>query len=356
MRKKKRKVTFFYSRIEEKQIFFNLKNELVKNNYLVEFSKNLKKKADIGFYCERDSKPSNSKISAIFLGGIDQGRLNWPNIWKEQPWNEFDLGFLPGDNWAKRWKLSSGYKPSNTKFGVFKVGWPKADWLFDQNTNKEITKNLIKKYKINKKKINILYAPSFECFEKQLDVTNAVKEMKYNLLIKHWLTKNEPRYKDLWNNIKTANKLSKKIYKEKTIILKPNENFLSLLNVTDLIITDESSVAYEGLLRHIPTVTVKDWKIARHNRDVARLVKPANITFKSQKKYLAQTINKMIKKRFKKKLELSLKNEFSYLGNSSKIIVEILNQFLIDKASVQKMKYFIKPLTQKSILSKILYL
>ena len=47
--KKKRKVTFFYSGLEERQIFNQVSEELKKKNFQVEFSTNLKKKADIGF-------------------------------------------------------------------------------------------------------------------------------------------------------------------------------------------------------------------------------------------------------------------------------------------------------------------
>ena len=32
---------------------------------------------------------------------MDQGRVDWPNMWKKQPWNKFDLGFLPGKHWKK---------------------------------------------------------------------------------------------------------------------------------------------------------------------------------------------------------------------------------------------------------------
>ena len=35
------------------------------------------------------------------MGGLDQGRVIWPNMWKEQPWDKYDIGFLPGNSWAK---------------------------------------------------------------------------------------------------------------------------------------------------------------------------------------------------------------------------------------------------------------
>ena len=115
----KKNITIFYSRIEEKQIFLELEKKLKLNGFFVRFSKNLNLKAEIGIYCQNDSNPSNSKYSVIFLGGMDQ-QGDWPNIWKKQPWNKFDLGFLP-EKIEKKWFSSSTNFEARTRKGVFKV-------------------------------------------------------------------------------------------------------------------------------------------------------------------------------------------------------------------------------------------
>ena len=345
-KKKLRTVTLFYLREEERQIFLNLVPEL-KKKFKVKFSTNLNSKADIGFYCQTNIKKINSNVSAIFLGGMDQGRSDWPNHWKKERWDKFDLGFLPGKSWEKRWKLSSDFFETRTKHGVFNVGWPKADHLFKKKD---------KKNSINKKKTNILYAPSFECCNKQIDVVNSVKKLGYNLIIKHWLIKKEKRYIDLWNNIKSANNFSKKIYK-KIKIINPKKNFLNLLRSANVVITDESSVAYEALMFDLPTISVKNWKIQRHNKAIARDVKPAEITFKTTKKNLSKSIFLMTKLSKNKFKNLKFKH-FSYLGKSSQAIVNVLTNFLSDKKSISKNIYYIKPKKKLSILErtkKIIY-
>ena len=119
---------------------------------------------------------------------------------------------------------------------------------------------------------------------------------------------------------------------------------MSILDFSDLIITDESSVAYEGLIRNIPTLSVKDWMIARHNKGVERLVKPSSVTFQTTKNNLSLTMKKIVNdKSVKKKLKVLLNKEISYLGKSSFIISEILEKYLTDKKSLTKMEYFIKP-------------
>jgi len=346
---KSNKITFFYNNKHEKYIFDPISEIFRQKKINFTFSKNHYLKSDIGFYC-RKPKDINSKTSVIFLGGIDQGRVMWPNIWREQPWNEFDIGFLPGDNWANRWKQSSYDYRSQTKFGVFNVGWPKADFLFNLKENKNKIKRFKKRYKINENKINILYAPSFECFDRQIEVAEVVKKLGFNLIVKHWLEKREKKFKDLWDNIERSNKKTLEIYKKKTTIIQPGENFLTLLNFVNLIVTDESSVAYEALLKNIPTISVKDWLIQRHKKAISRYVKPADITIKTKKKFLGRAILKNIK--IKKDFKLK-KKEFSNLGKSSKIVVEILLNFLKDRKSVKKTKYYLKPKTQPNFFKKI---
>ena len=89
--------------------------------------------------------------------------------------------------------------------------------------------------------------------------------------------------------------------------------------------------------------------IQRHKKAV-RYVKPADITIKTEKKFL----DKVILKNIKLKKDFNLKNkEFSNLGKSSKIVVEILLNFLKDKKSVKKSKYYLKPKTKPNLMKKI---
>ena len=187
-------------------------------------------------------------------------------------------------------------------------------------------------------------------------MVRAVKKNGYNLIIKHWLGKKEKRYKDLWHNIKNVNSESIKIYKDKTKIINPEENFLKLLNFVDLIITDESSVAYEGLIKKIPTISVKDWKIQRHHKAKTRFVKPSDIVIKCTKKNLSKKIFEIIKKNnySKNKIKSLRSQEFSYLGKSSQIIVQILIDFMNDKDLIRYSKYICKPNINKTFFDKII--
>jgi len=53
-----------------------------KKKFTTSFSKNFKKKVDVGVYAHDADKLNeiNANISIITLGGIDQGKLFWPNF------------------------------------------------------------------------------------------------------------------------------------------------------------------------------------------------------------------------------------------------------------------------------------
>ena len=352
----KKKITFYSTNPPEKGIFYPIAKIAKKKGFIVSFSENLKKRSNIGFYCfsEPEMKSTNvkinSKVSVIFLGGIDQGRSYWPNIWAKQPWNNFDLGFLPGKDWSNRWQLSSWFFKSRTKGGVFESGWPKTDILKNKKLIKKKNKIIRKKYSIPNKGKNILYAPGFECNEKQTDVAKSVKNLNYHLIVKHWIS-NKKENQDLWKRVEIANKKTNNLLKSNLSIVKPYENFIEILPSADLIITDESSVAYEALLLDIPTLSVSDWIMQRHEKAIPRYVNPAKICITTKKKDLTEKIRHILNNKsfYQKKIKKKKKQHFSNVGVSAKIIIEILNKYLKGK-NLTKSKYYLKPMYEISTI------
>ncbi len=351
----KKKITFYANNPHEEQIFMPIAQVAKKKNFKINFSKNLKKKSDIGFYCFSGDLPINANTSIIFLGGMDQGRVVWPNVWKESPWNKFDIGFLPGREWSNRWLESSWFYKSRTKHGVFESGWPKADIIKNKKLYEEKNKKIKKKYSIPNKRRNILYAPSFECNNKQIDVANSAKKLNYNLIVKHWI-KEKKGFEDLRDRVKFANNETKKLLKKKAIIIDPKESFINILPSADILITDESSVAYEALLLNIPTLSVSDWKMQRHKLSLSRFVKPSKVCFVTNKSNLTKKIKKIIENKviFQKKIRNKKTKHFSNLGFSATIVVDILIQFLENK-ELSLSKYYLNPKHNISMV-KLYYL
>lgn len=332
----KREITFYCEDIIEEQLIFPILERFKKNDYQTSISRNLEKKSEIGFYCCPSTHVNkvNSKLSIICLGGMDQGKLFWPNFWVKEPWNKFDIGLLPGRHWGEMWKQSSWYKGSRPKLSICITGWPKTQSI----------KN--KKFSLkNKNYFNVLYAPCFENDQKGIDIINAVKDLKIKLHIKHlpWNLKWEKiRFKDIRSNICQMIKYSRKNLKNFEIH-NSRKNIFDIFNLVDLLITDESSLIYESLLFDVPILSCSDWKMRSSNSGKSRNVKQdKNICIYAERKNLKFKLEDLINNydKFKNNIHLKKNEYFSNLDNSIDKIYELIDTIIKEN----KINNFEKPL------------
>ncbi len=82
----------------------------------------------------------------------------WPDLWIREPWNKYDIGFLPSKQWIDNWNQCSQWYYANLRIGMFELGWPKADNYsnIDKSKFKEEFNN---KYGIDSKKKNNIICP-----------------------------------------------------------------------------------------------------------------------------------------------------------------------------------------------------
>ena len=321
----KKEITFYYQDHLEFQTWFTISNEAKNRGYSVIFSNNMDLKSEIGFYCSDFNKPENSKFSLVMLHGMDQGRVRWPNIWVTWPWNMFDIALLPGKEWADRWRECSWDPYAHPKVGVYEVGSPKADLIFDKQYEFE------KKLQKIKDELNlpfektVLYAPSFETDGKQNDVVNAILDLNVNLLIKHWVAEEDKNdYPDIWFNIQQANEKHTKMGSQIKVI-DPKLSIMYCLGLVDLLITDESSVAYEALLFNINTISVNSWPMRMSNIVSPRLIQPAAVAYTSTLESLSENIDKFIHYREEVNEVKYRDKHFSSLGLSAKKIMDLVD-------------------------------
>ena len=342
----KKKITFYYQDLVQKHLFQYISKHINRKKFKIKFTQNINYKSDIGFYAENSNniKKINSRISFITLGGIDQGKLFWPNFWKKENWNKFDFGFLPSKHWAEMWKNSSWFDKARPKIAMLETGWPKSEEL--------IKTKLRKKNKIE----TILYAPCFETDNKGIDVVNALKDQKINLLIKHhpWDQKKDiKKFRDVRNNIRSMIKYSKKILKSKVKIINNKHNIMKYYNKADLLITDESSVMYEALLYNLPSLSCDDWLMRTNNSNKPREIKKdQRVCLYIKKRNLKKTINSLQyqKKNLQKNCIIKKNYFFSHINCSAKNIVDFIETYL----KSGKIKFEIKPKFKINILkSKI---
>ena len=139
---------------------------------------------------------------------------------------------------------------------IKKVGYSKLDSV--QNITKDELLSLRKKYKIDKEKKTILYAPTFypSSIEKMSDTfPDDFKDC--NIIVKaHYMTFERKRYK---NQIKKFEKWAK--YENCIICEKDEYNLVPFLILSDIMVSDESAAVFEFAGLNKPVILNKFLKL-----------------------------------------------------------------------------------------------
>ena len=218
---------------------------------------------------------------------------------------QFDLYCTHSRKSTKRFKqLAQKYK----YFTVKETGWSKLDPLFTElNSKQQSNQKLIKEFGFDSSKPILLYAPTFP--PKYTSANELLGEItklkdKYQWLVKFHTLMDE----------KIQNKYRDLVSESFKII--DNNNIIPYFEISDILITDTSSVAYEFLPFDLPIITYK--AIARKDKGI-NLVE-------------AKDLHGAITRSLLDPLEFSENRKF-YLseihryndGKSSKRVIEVLN-------------------------------
>ena len=156
----------------------------------------------------------------------------------------FDLYLTQGPYFTDKFKeLAKKHK----NFEVTETGWCKLDGLY--STTKEtlhVKENLLKKHRVQN---IVLYAPTFSpSLTSGLKLLNTIKELSSRddiLLIIKFHDKMDDSIKEQYQKLKAKN-----------LIISDEKDITKLLQISDLMISDTSSVVYEFVLLNKPVVTL----------------------------------------------------------------------------------------------------
>ena len=135
----KKDITFIYIDPAERAMMEPIAEEAKMRGYSVKLTSDKFAKCEIGVYCEHVNFPEYSKFSVIMLHDITQQYLNWPDIWFMEPWNKYDIGILPSNQWEENWNRSSQWFYANPRNGVKLIA---VRILTQRNTEKSLTQNM----------------------------------------------------------------------------------------------------------------------------------------------------------------------------------------------------------------------
>lgn len=174
-------------------------------------------------------------------------RLSKEGCWPQSSRSHrtYDYCLVSSKNVAKYYAEAFGMNITK----VVATGVPRTDVFFDEIHKNEVRKKIYSEYPILKDKKVILFAPTFRGSSKKegnyphekFDYERILKKFgdEYVIIIKH--------HPHVNNKLSISEK-----YSDKIVDLSANEELNDLLFVTDLLITDYSSVVFEAALLDIP--------------------------------------------------------------------------------------------------------
>lgn len=295
--------------------------EAKKRGYKTKVTDNKFEKCEIGFYLSHWNFPKHSKLSIVSLHDLGQQHGEWPCIWKIEYWNIFDVGLLPSKEWCDMWQKSSCYKFARPRIGTFFTGWSKSDRIYEKSFKDNCLK-IIRDYGIDINKKTILYAPSWEWDNRQLEMIESVKDLNVNLLIKQFPYM-KTDFPEQYEIIKRTHELSKN--KPNVFILDSSINIYDAINLCDVLVSEESSTLYEAMLLEKPVIAVSDWLVP----DVKppRLPDfPYDFAVHTEKKNLTECVSKVLTdSQYLEKIRNYRKENFPQLGNSAKNVMDVID-------------------------------
>ena len=318
----KKDLTLIYSDSAEKAAFAPIAKEAERRGYKVTLSDDPFIKSEIGFYCQHNNFPQYSKFSIIMLHDIIQQYGNWPDIWFREPWDKYDIGILPSDQWENNWNQCSQWKYARPRKGIYKIGWPKADAIIELKNN-VYKKDFYLKHGMDPSKRTILYAPAWENDKKEDDFVRSTLPLGVNILIKQW-DADPAKFPSQVKNVKEMAELHCNI--PGVTILPPSTNIFEAIAVSDILVSEESSTMCEAAMMSVPAVSVSDWLIPD--------VKPSRlpkcdydfVTF-SSKESLESTLREMLNnyEYYYKRIHDFSEHNFLNIGNTSSMIMDIID-------------------------------
>ena len=325
----KKEITFIYLDSVQKQVYEMIAAEAEKRGYKTKITDDKFAKGEIGWYCEHINHPQFSKFSVIMLHDITQQYGNWPDIWLREPWNKYDIGFLPSTVWADNWNQCSKYYYANPKKGVYLTGWPKADRIlaYLDNDKKEAYK---KQVGIDSSKPTILYAPAWENDGKQDEFVQAMLPLDVNILVKQapW----PDTYPEQLKNIAEMRELHKD--NPRVIQLDPKTNILDAIMISDILVSEESSTMCECVMMGKPAISVCNWLIP----DVTPSRFPADdydYVVKTKKEDLTSCVSNVLTnyERYAKEAQDYSDEHFANIGHCIPMMLDILDAAVSGKES-----------------------
>ncbi len=316
-----RSLTVFYTDEMERLAVQPIADRARERGFDVEESTDLTEPCEVGLYCDHvspDQEWPNAEFSAIMFHGMDQG---WYKLWVDEPWELFDVGFVPGRSMAERWHSYSYMPQSRPTHGVYEVGWPKSDGIFSDEFESTVSE-FSEQFDFEHDR-TLLYAPTSEINEKLTSFVEAAESLDANLLVKHAPYEGADQ---LQNNQEMYDRHGDH---PNVHIVDPEVDIIKPLALADVLVSDSSSVQFEALLLDAPVVAVMDWQIQKKNESQPKYPRKPNkfeFVHRTTQSELNETLRAIMSNLNEERTHVcNYRNyHFSHLGTAADVTLNVL--------------------------------
>lgn len=171
---------------------------------------------------------------------------------------DYDKNFLIGKKALKRFKEKGIYMQGRSRFKL--IGLTRLDYCTANKNDKELQKKIYDRYGLDSTRNTVMHAPSWgelSCIDSAPDIIKYCIENGLNLLIKphpnlFTLDYREEIFKEIYEAVE----------KHSNIVLVPEKDsdISPLFLITDLLISDFSSVGFEFLVMNKPVVFIDTYE------------------------------------------------------------------------------------------------
>lgn len=308
-----RRITFFVNQPKHEEAVAPIAEAARNRGYEVTYTGDLAADAEIGVYLDHVHKINsvNATLSVVMLHSIDDAYK--PDHWLDEPWYRFDVGLLHGNPAVENWISQSWHPKTRPKLGAFCVGWPKFDPVFSPGSGPDA--DALKSQLGIDDGLTAIYAPYGEDDDKLASFVAEARGTVPNLLIRH-APRDEVDYtRPFYEEI---------LADDRVYVLDDTWEFIECLRISDVLVSDGSSVIQEAVLTDTVPISVTEWR-----KPAVDEVLP-EYCFETSRNELAALLENICDdlSAYRRTLQEHRDNHFANLGSSSETVVDLLDAFV----------------------------
>jgi hypothetical protein len=269
-----REVALYVEGEHERAVLAPIGAELARRGARVRTTDDLREPAEVGLYaCHTNRffdfegggwrRPPN-ELSALAVHDLGQAGMLDAGYFEVEPWHVFDVGLLPGPEWAGMWERASTGGATGPSLGIKVVGWPKMDHVHAApEAFAEAVASLRAALGVGTRPV-VLLACSWSNRGQLDDALAALAGSDVDLVVKYppftppapdspWFE----RLTAAGDEVAQARAAARA--HERVAVADDGADIMALVSLADVVLSNGSNVLYESVLAGVPGVSIREW-------------------------------------------------------------------------------------------------